>query len=183
MHTIRRADIAAVCNVSICSVPRWIAKEDTVRRSTENHFHRYHYTLGGVVRGLRKSRKRGLSAHEARALAEIDRTRRGGEEAILFVGDGPRERAQALTAVLTDVEKERLKLAQAQFTGALVAHLLDRNIFERLDHLRDVLILSPDVLYFVLTGDATDGLNWPNFAPAFAVVNVPADVLYDKEAA
>lgn len=182
MHTLRRADIADVCNVSICSVPRWIASTDSVRRSTPNQFHRYLYSLEGVVKGLRTNRKRGLNQHEARGLAEIDRTRRAGEDAVLFVGDSPRQRAQALTAVLTDVEKERLKLAQAQFTGALVANLLDRDIFEHLDHLRDVLILSPDVLYFVLTGDTADGLHWQKFAPAFAVVNVPTDVLYKEVA-
>lgn len=182
MHTLRRADIAAVCNVSVCSVSRWIASADTVRRSTPNQFSHYLYSLEGVVKGLRRDRKRGLSAHEARALAEIDRTRRTGEDKILFVGLDPRERAQGLTSVLTDVERERLKLAQAQFTGALVAHLLDRNIFEHLDYLRDVLILSPDVLCFVLTGDG-DGIAWHNFAPSFAVVNVPADQPYIKEAA
>jgi hypothetical protein len=140
------------------------------------------YSLEGVVKGLRRNRKRGLSAYEARALAQIDKERRTSEDAVLFAGDGPRERALGLAAVLTDVERERLKLAQSQFTGALVAHLLDRAIFEHIDHLRDVLVLSPDVLFFVLTGDA-GGIDWQNFSPAFAVVNVTTDVQYHKEAA
>ncbi|MCJ8335936.1 MAG: hypothetical protein MJH10_17125 [Epibacterium sp.] len=173
MHTISRSNIAQVWDVSVCSVRRWIADKDSDGRTIKHQSNHYLYSLEGVVRGLRKNRKRGLGLHEVRALAETDRKYRAGEDVALFVGEEARQRAKELALVLTPAKQERFKVAQAQFTGALVTHLLDRSVFEHIDYLRDVLILSPDVLYFVMTAD---GLNWDHFAPVFAVVNTPAPV-------
>ena len=75
----------------------------------------------------------------------------------------------------------RLKQAKGVFTGALVEAFFDRSLFRHLEELRDILILCPDVLYFVLTGDAAMQPTWRHFAPAFAAINAPESTT--KEAA
>jgi len=176
MHTICKKDLCKVLRVSLHGARLWLGDADFVVEGSK-----YLYRLPDVVAAARANRKRGLNSVEARGLIEIDRVRRADEDAVLHVGEGARQRAHDVTRALTLGEAERLKLAQAQFTGSLVENLLDRAVFEHLDDLRDILILSPEILAFVLTGDAAMLPVWRHFAPAFAVVNVPETTT--KEAA
>lgn len=170
MFTITVPDIAACLGVCAASPRNWLT--DCPRQRAGSTFT---YQLSDVVAALRVHRTRGLNAAEARSLVEVDRVKRSYADDTLFLGEDALPRARRLSATLTRPERERLMYCQSQFTAALVQTLLDRDLFMHIDILRDVLIMHPDVLAYVLTSNSPLP-DWPQLAPAFAVINAPTPI-------
>jgi hypothetical protein len=177
MFTITTTNLQACFNVSSGTPRAWLSDcpRERVSRAIA-------YRLPDVIIGTRTCRPRGLSAAEASSLVEVDRVKRTFGEDTLFAGDDAINASCRLLEVLTKAEAERLALCQYQFTAALVEVLLDRDVFEYLDHLRTVLVLHPGVLAYVMAGDEAAQPNWPTFSAAFAVVNAPNNSFYNEAA-
>lgn len=170
MYTITVPDLQACLRVSNKTPHLWLG--DCPRERAGRAFA---YRLSDLVPRIR-TRPRGLSAAEARSLVEVDRAKREYGEDTLYLGEDAEARAERLIASLTEGERERLAYCQSQFTAALVERLLDRAVFDHIEHLRTALVLHTDVLAYVLTAD--DGVlpDWLSFAPAFAVINAPTTI-------
>lgn len=168
MFTITTPDLQACLSVAAATPKGWLHDAPKVKAG-----YRLSYRLADVLPRIRERRPRGLSAAEARSLVEVDRVKRSYGEDTLYLGEDAPSRACRLINSLTKAERERLSYCQSQFTAALVEKLLDRTVFERIEVLRSVLALHPDILAYVMTADAAILPDWLAFAPAFAVINAP----------
>lgn len=104
----------------------------------------------------------------------------------LFVGDNVLPRCHALIAWLDAAQRDRLYKIQVIFTNALALGLRSSALFEHLDALRLKLILAPEILRYVVIGDASKLPNFGGWGVSFAITNARFEPIFtptEKEAA
>jgi len=144
------------------------------------------YALPEVVTLLRANRKRGLYGDNLARVVAYDTGERAERAASpgfpddVWLGGTPQARAEAFRAALTDEEGERARLVQkATAHAALVAGV------PRVERLRQITIIHPACVRFILTGDVEElpvgDAGWAAWIKAVDVVNIPTTI--EKEAA
>lgn len=123
------------------------------------------YTLAGVIPRIAAKHRAKISAVVARAM----------DDGSLFVGANE-TMADDLESWLDSPMKERLRAVRTKFFNALQTTTLSNAFYADSERIRTLLILSPSVLPYVLTGDKKGLPSWPDFARAFVLVHLPQDV-------
>lgn len=182
--SLRSTDLCALLGVSDQSIFRWMARPYPP-------FHDFRCAPRGkmfappeIVIRLRERRRGGLGGDALYRVVDFDmrvraeRARQGADD--LWLGDDPESRAAAFRAALTGEEEERARLVQQTVANAA----LDAGV-PRVERLRQITIIHPACIRFILIGEAEElpvgDAGWAAWIKAIDVVNIPTTI--EQEAA
>ncbi|MFT5797169.1 MAG: hypothetical protein ACI84R_001226 [Candidatus Azotimanducaceae bacterium] len=161
-----------ICHVTRQTTHRWLTKHPIPSHSPSTTVFRRRFLLEDIVILIRTVSRGGMTGHMATRLTDHDAAARAaaGDEA-MYLGTNLQERADALIAVLTPDELDRLRSARSAFTkGALAGKC------GRIATVRHALILYPPVLSYVLAYTTrrmpVGKLGWYSTARALTIINV-----------
>ncbi|MBS4009163.1 MAG: hypothetical protein KGZ72_00250 [Roseovarius sp.] len=176
--TMRLTDLATILRVHIRSLVRWVDRNSPAHDF--GHAPRgVMYALPEAVIFLRANRKRGLCSDDLARVVTFDANERATRAATplypddIWLGIDPESRAGAFWAALTPEERERARLIQKDVAGAAIAAGV-----ARVERLRNITLIHPAAVRFILTGEGDElpvgRAGWRAWAKAIDVVNVPA---------
>jgi len=183
--TLRSTDLCACLSVSDRSIWRWmdgVATFHDFGRAPRGHM----YALPEVISLFRARRRAGLSGDELTRVVTHDTCERAERAGTLgypddiWLGGSPEARAEAFRASLAGEEEERARLVQKTVTGAAIAAGVPR-----VERLRQIALIHPACVRFILTGEADElpvgDAGWTAWIKAVDVVNIPTTI--EQEAA
>jgi hypothetical protein len=183
--TLRSTDLCALLGVSDRSIWRWMDGVTTFTdfgRAPRGHM----YALPEVVTALRAKRRGGLSGDDLARVVGHDTAKRAERAGALgypddiWLGGTPEARADAFRASLAGEEEERARLVQKTVTDAAIAAGAPR-----VERLRQITIIHPAAVRFILTGDFEElpvgDAGWTAWVKAIDLVNTPTTI--EEEAA
>lgn len=179
--TLRLTDLSEVMGVHVRSLMRWVSNSSPAfdfgcaPRGVM-------YSLPEIVAVLRANRKKGLYGDDLRRVVEFDACERAARASVplfpddIWLGGDPEGRTAAFWASLTAEERERVRLVQKNVAGAAIAAGVPR-----VERLRNITLIHPAAVRFVLTGDGEElpanDAGWRGWVKAIDVVNVPVPEL------